>query len=53
MRLKGSVKEAQRAKVQQNSEGKDKKWKRKKRSDSNLEVTTGEGSAGRKGGKFS
>ena len=48
MRLKGSVEEAQWAKVQQNSEGKKKKWKGKKRSESNLEVATGEGSASRK-----
>ena len=53
MRLKGSVEEALRAKVQQNSEGKEKKWKGKKRSDNNLEVATGEGSAGNKGGRYS
>ena len=53
MRLKGSVEEALRAKVQQNSEGKEKKWKGKKRSDSNAEVVVGEGSAGNKGGRYS
>ena len=38
MRLKGSVEEVLRAKVEQNSEGKEKKWIWKKRSDSNSEV---------------
>ena len=52
MRLKGSVKEALRAKVQQNSEGKEKKWKGNKRSDSNSEVVVGEGSAGNKGRRY-
>ena len=53
MRLKRSVEEALRAKMQQNSEGKEKKWKWKKRSDNNLEVAAGEGSAGNKGGSYS
>ena len=39
--------------MQQNSEGKEKKWKGKKRSDNNLEVAAGEGSAGNKGGRYS
>ena len=53
MRLKGIVEEALRAKVQQNFEGKEKKWKGKKRSDSNSKVTAGEGSACNKGGRYS
>ena len=52
MRLKGNVEEALRAKVQQNSEGKEKKLKGKKRSDSNSEVAIGEGNAGNKGGRY-
>ena len=38
MRLKGSVEEVLRAKVEQNSEGNEKKWIWKKRSASNSEV---------------
>ena len=38
MRLKGSDEEALRAKVEQNSKGKEKKWMWKKISDSNSEV---------------
>ena len=53
MRLKGSVEEALRAKVEQNSEGKEKKWIWKKISDSNSEVVAGEGSADNKGGRYS
>ncbi|XP_020254354.1 uncharacterized protein LOC109831443 [Asparagus officinalis] len=53
MRLKGSVEEALRAKVQHSSEGKEKKWKGKKGSDSNSEVAAGEDSAGNKGGRYS
>ena len=53
MKLKGSVEEALRAKVQQKSEGKEKKWKGKKRSDNTLEVAAREGSAGIKGGRYS
>ena len=53
IRLKESVEEALRAKVQQNLEGKEKKWKEKKRSDSNSKVIVGEGSVGKKGGRYS
>ncbi|XP_020266930.1 uncharacterized protein LOC109842467 [Asparagus officinalis] len=40
-RLKGSVEDALRAKVQHSSEGKEKKWKGKKGSDSKSEVAAG------------
>ena len=53
MRLKGSVEEALRAKVEQNSEGKEKKWIWKKRSDNNSEDVAREGSADNKGGRYS
>ena len=53
MRLKGSVEEDLRAKVEQNSEGKEKKWICKKRSDSNTKVVAREGSVDNEGGRYS